>query len=679
MAQVITTGGAGGGSSLEVPSNIYISAANGNDANDGLTPFTPIQTVDRLWGMFPAGGGVINSLVVVHWGSGTYTYVTPPKAIVFSDQGGLIFHGDGAGQPGDDGFVELGTGTVTAHSTAGGALIVTDGGAAWVTDEWTGKTVQITSGANVGWLRTVIENTATTYEYVGRGYTAILPGDTFRFVESGVTLVGVGTPFTTDKLLPGPIVFINFRLQSNDTLFASPWIPQGSFMGAYGLELDALSRTRVFTYHPMVAIAGYPQIPFGATPPAIAYTQSLFPTQGIDGWGVSGWDNAVAYTTQVLSYNFILYGTIAGFTNVGDFPKIIQGRIDGLFHNTPALLHIAGGVIKDTKFTGNIIISVNSGANVRFSSFLSFPSITTRLTSTTKSNNQIRENSSVITGFPGASFTLPAILTASGARVLVSNDGPLSITTSAAGTSISFTDGSLISGRIPLTVPVGGQINITDNSELSLTGNSGAAITNASLLVQNGSRLVLNSNTSHVLGSVTIQNYSSFICGNSFTATAVNILDGSTFFCSAPTVTLTSRLLIERNAEVTISTGAWSISSGGLSALEVNANSDFAQTAGSLALTSGAAPSVAARSSSRLLLLGSTTSDNQLHAASGSIAWFSSDPVGFGTAVPGAELRVGTLASQSKAGLALAGDFITDTPAAASVGSGGASIIGRTS
>jgi hypothetical protein len=98
-----------------------------------------------------------------------------------------------------------------------------------------------------------------------------------------------------------------------------------------------------------------------------------------------------------------------------------------------------------------------------------------------------------------------------------------------------------------------------------------------------------------------------------------------------------------------------------------------------LALTSGAASSVAARSSSRLLLLGSTTSDNQLHAASGSIAWFSSDPVGFGTAVPGSELRVGTLASQSKAGLALGGDFITDTPAAASVGSGGASIIGRTS
>lgn len=683
MGIVIAASGAegGGGGASETPDNIYISALNGDDANDGATPLTPIQTVSRLWGMFPANA-TIHRVIVVHWGSGTYTYVSPPKPILFSDDGGLVFEGDGAGQPGDDGFTVLATGTVTSTSSTGGVTLVTDAGAAWVPDEWTGKTLEITSGGNTGWKRSIVENTATDIEYMGRGFTSLLPGDTFRIVQSAVILENPAGGFSEPVILPGPLVFENMRI-TNVVSFAS-WQVSGAYVGAYGLEMDILSTAWFSVTRQTPLIAGHPYIPWFSRPGPLRYVLLKDPVDQewrVQGWGVSSWEAPVSSINFFAFSDLALVGVVVGRYSPLPIARAsyseVLGRLEGLFNN----IGIVTANIKTTKLAGSSGLTIVNSALVQMSGADQFPTRKTRLV-TTKTNNQIRA-AKMFVGFIGMDITIPSLLLLDNAEIVVNSDGPLTITFTSG--SFSITQRSKVSGRVIIAASPG-TLQITEDSCLELNGFAAGAITaTGGVQVLNGSTLILNNTSAPnttTAGSLLVTGGSRVVARNPITLTGgLTVQDNASFLSSAALVA--PNVNVFDNSALTLTAGATTITSTSGPSIQVLGGSSFVQRGTStLTISTTANPdSIRSQVHSRVTLLGgaSLSTTHAVLSTHGSSVSFNSNPTGVGSAVAGAELKIGNLAAQSKALLTGANTFITDAAAAGSVGTGGWAVIGRIS
>lgn len=157
--------------------DLYVSAINGNDFNDGLTPATALATLVEAERRLPVS---ISATTTIHVGRadlvGTASYTLP----TFRERqlrADLRVVGDGAGQAGADG--EAFTVLVPAVASLGGtsnAQIVTTG---LVANALVGRTIRITTGSGQCY-RTVRSNTTTT----------IVPSKTFEGPAGGVPVAG---------------------------------------------------------------------------------------------------------------------------------------------------------------------------------------------------------------------------------------------------------------------------------------------------------------------------------------------------------------------------------------------------------------------------------------------------------------------------------------------------------
>ncbi|MCH7905525.1 MAG: hypothetical protein IH944_13300, partial [Armatimonadetes bacterium] len=231
------------------PLDLFVSGLNGDDSNDGLSPSSPFATLTKAESVLP---DVIAHRVIIHAGNaGGSPYAAPLfKERVIQARVWVI--GDGAGQPGEDGFVAVaGTGN---SGTADGAssnsgLVFGPGG--MVADAFRGKTLEITSGPAVGDRRTITENDGTIFR-PARRFSASPAGSTYRVIEPDVEIdilrtdpiqvgVGIATGFGKDGSFRNHpdlvgLFLVNLRLgNSGPTVFASF---HRSRIQMHGVEID---------------------------------------------------------------------------------------------------------------------------------------------------------------------------------------------------------------------------------------------------------------------------------------------------------------------------------------------------------------------------------------------------------------------------------------------------------
>jgi hypothetical protein len=158
IADIAIPGG-GGGSPALPPTDLYVSTNDGDDGNDGLTPVTAFATITKAINTVGEAAPA-NYAPIIHIASGTYNAqqlqgVTWPA--LTRESSGIIFWGDGGGQPGDDGCTEIYSGTITGmtnYAKWGSNNEVSASFSIDKPDE--GMTLEITSGVNAGQRRTII-------------------------------------------------------------------------------------------------------------------------------------------------------------------------------------------------------------------------------------------------------------------------------------------------------------------------------------------------------------------------------------------------------------------------------------------------------------------------------------------------------------------------------------------
>lgn len=207
------------------PFEIYVSAINGSDSNDGLTPSTPLATLIEAETRLP---DTITRTTTIHVGRAdlvnSASYAPPtfrPRRLLAS----LVISGDGASQTGSAGdrFVTL------IPPFVGGAgtnefQVVTSG---LTPNSLKGRTVRVLTGMGQHAHRTIASNTATTIVPLRKFEGTPVPGDSFEVVGSAIrigipdvansgefTLVnGNGSPETTPSTRGETprFVMMNFR------------------------------------------------------------------------------------------------------------------------------------------------------------------------------------------------------------------------------------------------------------------------------------------------------------------------------------------------------------------------------------------------------------------------------------------------------------------------------------
>jgi len=220
MGQLLFIASADAGSSL-APQNVYLSGANGNDANDGLTPATAVATFGRVWELLPL---YVQQPFVVHIGAhggGGYAYELPPDDRFFAEGAFIVLYGDGAGQAGEDGFVEVASGVAGASTNS----LQLELAVATTLDNYRHLIIEFTTGVAAGYRRTVRDNSTTVCYYTAatENISATLtpaPGDSYRILRQSVqinlatTLVQVGATVRTSDVspfIPMHLLFVSFN------------------------------------------------------------------------------------------------------------------------------------------------------------------------------------------------------------------------------------------------------------------------------------------------------------------------------------------------------------------------------------------------------------------------------------------------------------------------------------
>lgn len=201
MGQLVFIPFAGGSSPSPVPSDtldIYLSGANGDDAFDGLTPATAKATPAGVWALFPSG---LSGPLVVHVGAagvvgdGTaYNWASMPIPVKLNETARIWLYGDGAGQPGEDGFEEIFSGETDVGTDSEQITVAVP----IVANEYQHYTLSITSGAANTFYRTIQSNTTTS----------IVPCRRFENVDGVPIDPGDGTSY---RVLRPSAIFDNIQ------------------------------------------------------------------------------------------------------------------------------------------------------------------------------------------------------------------------------------------------------------------------------------------------------------------------------------------------------------------------------------------------------------------------------------------------------------------------------------
>lgn len=296
------------------PEHLYLDPVGGDDANDGLTPGTTVQTLTRIDELIPR---VLTSHVIVHCASGNVRAVNNPQRIMYGN-GMLTLIGDGAGQAGQDGFDEVATGVTSANSVEAWELIVAG---PLTIDQYVGYTIEITSGTFTGYRRLVAHNTATSIRMARRinGSTDFLPaGTTFRILRPNFQIQepsGVATGVNYNVGSNGVFNLVNLRFRGT-FITIRPNFPN-SLVQAFGLSCTdgAGGGFAPISGNNILLSMG------GDAPGATYYTIALFAAFGVTGaqwygWGATGHEGGIlpTYGTvfQSVKSDAILNGFIVG-------------------------------------------------------------------------------------------------------------------------------------------------------------------------------------------------------------------------------------------------------------------------------------------------------------------------------------------------------------------------------
>lgn len=180
------------------PLHIYVSAMNGSDANDGLSPGTALASLVKAETMVP---NVVNSDVVIHVGrfdTSTVGSYTMPQFKRRNLRANVFLFCDGAGQPGvsGDAFRQLLVPTVAGALTTSNSIA-----GAFVSGSNQGKTLEILSGAAATFRCTIRNVTSTEIIPVNSIGALVAPGDTFRIIEPVIRIGVVDTLPTGEVVL----------------------------------------------------------------------------------------------------------------------------------------------------------------------------------------------------------------------------------------------------------------------------------------------------------------------------------------------------------------------------------------------------------------------------------------------------------------------------------------------
>ena len=327
--------------------HIYVSQANGVDTNSGLASTAPIATAQDYIDRFPTGPAWAT---IWHFDSGNHTEFSVPAG--WGRVAPIWMVGDGAGQVGDDGFVEV---RVAEAAVAGSTerIIVTSGS---VTTALVGSTIEVTSGVAIGAMRH-INNVVGDNLYVTRGLDGMVVGDTFRVVDPGpivqfttpnaVIAANIGAtklraPIGVPQALRTTIGIVNMTWDFTGAtgcsmpdvqVVAFGWKLTGSTMGpVFGnASVSAAQEHAATTVTPWSEALPY-IIAAGATNPA---TEAAIRLRWV-GWGVSS--TTSNDTTIFAAIGGYLTQTLTGRCTLKGGEMLLQGGSGGLFVGDPDTL-----------------------------------------------------------------------------------------------------------------------------------------------------------------------------------------------------------------------------------------------------------------------------------------------------------------------------------------------------
>lgn len=284
LAESLAATGQLTGTNTVGPPNIYLDPSAGSDSNSGLTPAAPLRTWDAVKQLIPRS---LSTPVVVHIAAGA---TTPPEFEVTTfGRGMVVMRCDGAGQPGQDGHIEIATGTTSAPSTETFTL---ETGLPLTKNQWRGLNVTLTSGPHAGRIRNVVRNDTSGRLYFAAGFDGTNQPDgisfrvtkpSFRFLRTTTfeSRVGVNGVFGLVNIQCGDFQRLSFE---NCTVFAlGMMMDDQSFYGT--IECSRGSLLLMTTDRP----------PGGSQEIVTAFREAM----GISffdwrGWGVSAFDENVA-------------------------------------------------------------------------------------------------------------------------------------------------------------------------------------------------------------------------------------------------------------------------------------------------------------------------------------------------------------------------------------------------
>lgn len=184
----IGNGGGGGGSNpLLTPLDLYVAPLTGNDANAGTTPAAPVQTMAGAYARIPTFRW--GAPVRIHVAQGLLEWTPIPDAQSHNMDGQIIVIADGAGQGVETGFLNV---IPNAPADVGTANDVIKSAAALAPDTLQGYTIFFSTGACVGEIREIRNNTATDIILTAPFTATPLPGDQYVVVAPATTVSTLG-------------------------------------------------------------------------------------------------------------------------------------------------------------------------------------------------------------------------------------------------------------------------------------------------------------------------------------------------------------------------------------------------------------------------------------------------------------------------------------------------------
>lgn len=307
--------------------HVYVTAT-GSDTAAG-TVAAPLRTLAGAWALLPA---VQAAHVVVHLGSGSHEWTDPPALVQRAYS--ILVIGDGAGQPGDDGFEVLATGTVAPAGSTLTSISTVD---ALTPGGFTGCTIEMLTGAAAGNRRGIADNGATSVRLAAAltapGNVTATPGDTFRIVRSSVVIER--PTVRTSIWIPSAVrvSFASLALNAACVVWADG-------CGWWGVELRAGN----LTLQTGVRLAAGSQI--------IDSTALLVDALGLVPSRWQGWGLLCRSTWGYGAPNSATEDALTGYVCLADFILVAPGNISG---GRAGGVNLAGTV--RLRFAGTFLLS----------------------------------------------------------------------------------------------------------------------------------------------------------------------------------------------------------------------------------------------------------------------------------------------------------------------------------